>query len=65
MRVCVDARLGGGRFGGVEQVLIGIAAGLSKLDDDEERYLFLANPEEDAWIRPHLGGRCELLHPGR
>lgn len=64
MRVCVDARLGGGRFGGVEQVLIGIAAGLSKLDDGEERYLFLANPEEDAWIRPHLGGPCELLHPG-
>ena len=65
MRVCVDARLGGGRFGGVEQALIGIAAGLSKLADGEERYLFLANPEQDDWIRPHLRGPCELLHPDR
>jgi glycosyltransferase involved in cell wall biosynthesis len=65
MRVCIDARLGGGRFGGVEQVLIGIAGGLSKLQDDGDTYLFLANPEQDDWIRPHLAGPCQLLHPRR
>jgi len=65
VRVCVDARLGGGRFGGVEQALIGIAAGLSTLADGDDRYLFLANPEQDDWIRPHLRGSCELLHPHR
>jgi glycosyltransferase involved in cell wall biosynthesis len=63
MRVCIDARLGGGRFGGVEQVLIGIAAGLSKLEDGDDRFLFLANPEQEAWIRPHLSGPSEPLHP--
>jgi len=63
MRVCIDARLGGGRFGGVEQVLIGIAAGLSKLEDGDDRYLFLANPEQETWIQPHLSDPSELLHP--
>ena len=43
MRVCIDARLGTGRFGGVEQVVIGIAAGLSTLEDGDEEYLFLTH----------------------
>jgi glycosyltransferase involved in cell wall biosynthesis len=65
LRVCIDARLGGGRFGGVEQVLIGLAAGLSGLDDGEEEYLFLAYPEQDEWIRAYLSGPCRVLHPRR
>jgi glycosyltransferase involved in cell wall biosynthesis len=63
--VCIDARLAGGRFGGVEQALIGIAAGLSKLEDGDEQYLFLTEPEHDDWLRPHLGGPCRLLHSRR
>jgi glycosyltransferase involved in cell wall biosynthesis len=65
LRVCIDARLGGGRFGGVEQVLIGLAAGLSELADGEEEYLFLTYPEQDEWIRPYLSGPCQMLHPRR
>jgi hypothetical protein len=44
LRVCIDARLGAGRFGGVEQVVIGLAAALSRLEDGDEEYLFLAHP---------------------
>jgi len=65
LRVCVDARLPTGRHGGVQQALIGIASGLSKLTDSDEEYLFLANPEHDDWLRPHLTGPCRLLHPRR
>jgi glycosyltransferase involved in cell wall biosynthesis len=61
LRVCIDARLRGGRFGGVEQVLIGIAAGLSKLEDGEEEFLFLINRGEEDWLRPHVSGPCRLL----
>lgn len=61
LRVCIDARLPAGRFGGVEQVLIGIAAGLSKLDDGDEEFLFLTHPGEEDWIRPYLSGPCRLL----
>ncbi|HEX3561212.1 MAG TPA: glycosyltransferase family 1 protein [Solirubrobacterales bacterium] len=65
LRVCIDARLGEGRFGGVEQVVIGIAAGLSKLTDGDEEFLFLSYPEHDEWLRPYLGGACRIVHPRR
>jgi glycosyltransferase involved in cell wall biosynthesis len=65
LRVGIDARLGAGRFGGVEQVVIGLAAALSRLEDGDEEYVFLAHPEHDDWIRPYLGGPCRLLHSRR
>jgi glycosyltransferase involved in cell wall biosynthesis len=65
LRVCIDARLGEGRFGGVEQVVIGLAAALSRLEDGEEEYLFLAHPEHEDWLRGYLGGPCRLLHTRR
>ena len=61
LRVCIDARLRAGRFGGVEQAVIGIAAGLSKLRDGDEEFLFLTHPGEEDWIRPYLSGPCRLL----
>ena len=63
--VCIDARLGSGQFGGVEQVVIGIAAGLSGLEDGDEEYVFLTHAGEDEWIRPYLGGPCRILHTRR
>jgi glycosyltransferase involved in cell wall biosynthesis len=65
LRVCIDARLDAGRFGGVEQVVIGLAAALSRLEDGDEEYLFLTHPEGDGWIRPYLGGPCRVLHSRR
>lgn len=65
LRVCIDARLGAGQFGGVEQVVIGLAAALSRLEDGDEEYLFLTHPEREDWIRPYLGGPCRPLHPRR
>src|SRR5262245_18924633 len=65
LRVCIDARLDEGQFGGVEQVVIGLAAALSRLDDGDEQYLFLVHPEHDDWLRPYLGGPCSALHSRR
>jgi glycosyltransferase involved in cell wall biosynthesis len=65
LRVCIDARLEGGRFGGVEQVVVGLAAALSRLDDGDDEYLFFAHPERDDWLRPYLGGPCRLLRSRR
>ncbi len=65
LRVCIDARLGEGQFGGVEQLVIGLAAALSRLDDGDEEYLFLAHPGHDDWLRPYLAGPCRLLHSRR
>lgn len=62
LKVCLDSRLQSGA-GGIEQVMIALAVGLSKLDDGDEEYLFLANPGDDEWIRPYLRGPCQLMHP--
>lgn len=62
LRVCVDARLpGGGSSGGTEQVIIGLASGLSRLTDGDEEYLFLVHGDSDEWIRPYVRGPCEIL----
>lgn len=61
MRVCVDARLVG-EPGGIRQVVIGLAYGLSQLADEGEEYCFLAYPGSDSWLLPYLGGQCRLLH---
>jgi glycosyltransferase involved in cell wall biosynthesis len=62
LRVCIDARLGSGLSGGVEQHVIGLAAALSRLEDGDEDYLFLVHPDQDGWIRPYMSGPCRLLH---
>jgi glycosyltransferase involved in cell wall biosynthesis len=47
--------------GGVQQTIVGLASGLSRLDDGEEEYLFLAEESSSGWLRGHLGGSARLL----
>jgi len=44
LRVVLDARLPGSQSSGVEQAIVGLAYGLSHLDDGEEEYYFLTLP---------------------
>lgn len=60
-RICIDARLISGTTGGVEQVIIGLASGLSALDDGDEEYLFLAYEGADEWLKPFVQGPCSIL----
>jgi glycosyltransferase involved in cell wall biosynthesis len=61
LRICIDARLISGEVGGVEQFIIGLATGFSKLTDGPEEYLFLGYSDSHAWITPFLGGSCRIL----
>jgi len=61
LRVCVDARLVSGEWGGVEQVLIGLADALSHLEGGDEEYLFLVNEGHTAWLEPYISGPSSLL----
>lgn len=60
LRVCIEARVAESA-GGVQQVVIGLAHGLSQLGDGSEEYLFLARDGEDGWLRPHVAGPCRFL----
>ncbi len=61
LRVCLDARLVSGAWGGVEQFVIGLASGLSKLLDGDEEYLFLAYSGAHEWLDPYISGPCRIL----
>lgn len=62
LQVALDARLISGRMGGIEQVVIGMAAGLSKLQGENDDYIFLAYEDADAFLRPYIGGSCRIVH---
>lgn len=64
-RICIDARLDPGLSGGIEQVVTGLARGLSSLPDGNEEYYFLTHTRTAEWLTPHLSGDCHLLYGGR
>ena len=63
LRICLDGRLVSESGGGVAQVVIGLASGLSKLPNGEEEYFFLTDADKDEWLRPYIHGPCRIL-PG-
>ncbi|MBP2667967.1 MAG: glycosyl transferase group 1 [Deltaproteobacteria bacterium] len=64
LKICLDARLkSGGGWGGVEQFVIGMADGLSRLTDGQEEYLFLVEEGSHEWLAPFVGGPCRFLSP--
>lgn len=61
LRIVINARLRDGVYGGVQQWVIGLAAGLSDLDGDGEEYLFLVDRGHEGWLEPFLGDRSRIL----
>ena len=61
LRVVLDARMGDGMSGGIQQWVIGLARAMSQLDDGAEEYLFLASPGRDEWVREYVSGPCRVV----
>ena len=61
MKICLDARLISGEAGGIESVVLGMAAGLSRLDDSDDTYYFLTYREQADWLMPYVHGPCRPL----
>lgn len=61
LTVCLDARFPTAWVGGVEQTVIGLAAGLCSLTDGGEQYRFLTLKGHDEWLRPYLAAPCDRL----
>lgn len=59
LTVAIDARAKLGEDGGVDQVLLGLLSGLSKLDDGDESYIFLAYSGSD-WLEEFVGPHCRI-----
>jgi glycosyltransferase involved in cell wall biosynthesis len=60
LHVAVDARLRPGTAGGVENVIIGLAQGLSQVAATDVVVTFVALSGGAAWLAPHLGRSMRL-----
>jgi glycosyltransferase involved in cell wall biosynthesis len=60
LQVAIEARVQPGIQGGVEQVAVGLAHGLSRLKDSPETY-HLVTAEDSRWIEPYLGPNCRVV----
>src|SRR5688500_5197862 len=65
LRIALDARLRNGEFGGVQQVIIGLADEFSRFAGDAEEYYFLTYSDEGGWLEPYLSGACRPLPVGK
>ncbi|MCS6835707.1 MAG: glycosyltransferase family 4 protein [Anaerolineae bacterium] len=63
-RIGIAAQFRDGKQGGVQQFVIGLAQGLSRLSGDDE-YIFFAYADQTEWLKPYLSGPCrlEITHP--
>jgi glycosyltransferase involved in cell wall biosynthesis len=62
LRVVIDARLRDGEPGGVQQVVIGLACGLSRLRDGQgDEYVFATWQGGSRWLQPFIGGGCKMV----
>jgi glycosyltransferase involved in cell wall biosynthesis len=60
LTICLDARIMPSVTGGTEQYIIGVAAGLGRLTDGDEQYVFLTYEDHD-WLKPYLGGNARIV----
>lgn len=61
MNVGVVARFKTGISGGVEQVVIGLAHGLSSLKPEGDLFQFVTTGGEDDWLHPYVSGPCSIF----
>ncbi len=59
MRIVINAQIDPRNSGGIAQVLLGLAHGLSKLEGPEE-YLFVCSAASAEWLRPYLGRNARV-----
>jgi glycosyltransferase involved in cell wall biosynthesis len=59
--VAIEARLADpATTGGVAQVIMGLASGLSDLDDGDEEFTFIGYESARQWLGGRIGGPCRL-----
>lgn len=60
-RILIDARLIDGQAGGIQQVVIGIAEGMSQLDLSGFHIKFLCYEGHTEWLEPYLGSTLSVV----
>jgi glycosyltransferase involved in cell wall biosynthesis len=62
LKVLINAQIPpGGKWGGVEQFLMGLVYALGRLADGEERYTLITLPESPDWLRSLMGSNQRIV----
>lgn len=64
LRVAVDARVPAGQWGGIQQMVEGLARGLRDLAGEDE-FIFVSYEDAATWLDPLLGGTCRRVEVPR
>lgn len=61
-RICIDARMIDGAYGGIQQFILGLVSGLSKIADYEEDYYILVYRGHEQWLLPYMHDSMNILY---
>lgn len=61
LRICLDARIEPGLWGGVEMYIMQVGRALLSLSDGDERYSFLVNRRSASWVRDQISAAADLI----
>ncbi len=61
LRVCIEGRTPHGTAGGIQQFIIGLVSGLSRLPRGQEEYVVLGDEDTASWLGAHVSGACRIL----
>jgi glycosyltransferase involved in cell wall biosynthesis len=61
LKVAIDGRLRAGESGGLQQMVIGLTAGLGAIADPDEVYRVLVPQDDHAWIEPYMTERITTI----
>jgi glycosyltransferase involved in cell wall biosynthesis len=64
MRTALDVRVPAGQWGGIQQMVEGLARGLSGLEGDDE-FIFIGFEDAAGWLEPLLDGGCRRVEVPR
>lgn len=64
LRAAIDARIPPGQWGGIQQVVEGLARGLSDLGGEDE-FIFIGYDDAAGWLDPLLSGPCRRVEVER
>ena len=61
MKIAIDAEIYPYNQGGVTSVIIGLVSALGKLQDSNDEYIIICDPQDPDWLKPYLAENQQVV----
>ena len=61
MKIAIDAEIYPYNQGGVTSAIIGLVAALGKLEDSNDEYIIICDPQDPDWLKPYLAENQQVV----